>query len=149
MKKTAGTVFALVIVFGGCTNSLNMGEINVGGEILRLPGARSSSIPHPGKIEAKYEWNNSIEYWDASELPDSFIFRCFDKRGKRTARDRAAWCIPVVEVVTVSLDKNYRPASPKDAAFIENTVYGPDHTFLEHNTSGPLPLPNSGNGASK
>lgn len=122
-------------------NSLHMGEIRVGGEIVRLPGAQAATVPHPGTILAKFTWNNSTEYWNASKFPDRFIFRCFDKDGIRTSRDKAAWCIPIVEVVTVSVDDDGKPVAPKDATLISNSVYGPEHTFLEHNTSAPKPPP--------
>jgi len=101
------------------------------------PGAQDPKLPHPGTITAKYDWNGSIELWKASELPDSFIFRCFDQSGKRTSRADAAWCIPVVEVETVSTDEHGNPAVPNEADSVSNSIYGPDHTFLEHTSSPP------------
>ncbi|WP_233885145.1 hypothetical protein [Paraburkholderia flagellata] len=141
MMKLAICISIIAMFAGGCVDSLHMGEIRVGGKIRRLPGAQPATVPHPGTIAAKYTWNNSTEYWKASEFPDSFKFMCFDKNGIRTSRNKAAWCIPIVEVVTISVDVNGNPVAPKDAASIENTVYGPDHTFLEHTMSTPKPPP--------
>lgn len=115
----------------------------------RILACKTHCSTHPGTIAARFTWNNSVEYLDASKYPDFFIFHCYGKDGRATSRSKAARCIPVVEVETVSLDKHYKPASPKEAALIENTVYGPNHTFLEHNTSGHIPIPSSGSGDSK
>ncbi|CAB3788195.1 hypothetical protein LMG28688_02639 [Paraburkholderia caffeinitolerans] len=103
----------------------------------KIHGAQDPSRPHPGTITARFAWNNSVEYWEASKLPESFTFRCYDKDGNPTSRHQAAWCVPVVEVVTVSMDDNGNPVAPKEAASISNSVYGPDHTFLEHTSSAP------------
>lgn len=138
--------FVLALSLSACTSAKDSGVSELS---KKTHGAQDPSLPHPGTIVARFTWNNSVEYWDVSKDPDFFIFHCYGKDGRATSRSKAAWCIPVVEVVTVSLDKNYKPASPKEAAFIENTVYGPNHTFLEHNTSGPIPIPNSGSGDSK
>lgn len=101
------------------------------------PGAQDPKLPHPGTISAKYDWNGSMELWKASELPDSFIFRCFDDRGNRTSRANAAWCIPVVEVETVSVGEQGKPVAPNEADSVSNSIYGPGHTFLEHTSSPP------------
>lgn len=101
------------------------------------PGAQDPKLPHPGTITAKYDWDGSTERWKASDLPDSFIFRCYDKSGERAERTNAAWCIPVVEVETVSVDGNGKPVAPNEADSISNSVYGPGHTFLEHTSSPP------------
>lgn len=103
------------------------------------PGAQAPSAPHPGTIVVKYVWNHSKEVMGASELPESFIFRCSDGNGNPAERDAAAWCIPVVEIETVSTDANGHPIAPKDATSITTSVYGPDHTFIEHVVSGPPP----------
>jgi hypothetical protein len=103
----------------------------------RLPGAQDPAAPHPGTITATFAWNHSTEYWKASDFPDSFTFRCFDNDGNLTARSMAAYCVPVVEVVTVSTNKEGEPVPPKGAASISNSVYGPDHTFLGHTTAQP------------
>ncbi|WP_109476992.1 hypothetical protein [Paraburkholderia sp. C35] len=101
------------------------------------PGAQDPHKPHPGSINIRYAWNGSTETLKAADFPDSFTFRCSDARGNPSEREQAAWCIPVVEIETVSVDKAGKPVAPKDAASITSSVYGPGHTFLEHVTSGP------------
>jgi hypothetical protein len=101
------------------------------------PCAQDPKLPHPGTIAAKYYWNDSTETWTVSDLPESFIFRCFDKNGERAQRADAAWCIPVVEVETVSVDENGKPVAPKDADSVSISEYGPGHTFIEHTQSVP------------
>lgn len=145
-RRWVRTAFVIALSLSACTSAKNSGVSELS---KKAPGAQDPSLPHPGAIAARFTWNNSVEYWDASKYPDVFIFHCYGKDGRATSRSKAAWCIPVVEVETVSFDKNYKPASPKEAAFIENTVFGPNHTFLEHTTSGPIPLQNSGNGDRK
>ncbi|WP_144021240.1 hypothetical protein [Caballeronia sordidicola] len=104
----------------------------------RVPtGAQDPQRPHPGTITAKYDWDGSTEFWKASDLPDSFTFRCFNENGKRTSRANAAWCIPVVEVETVSSDEQGNPVAPNEADSVSNSIYGPGHTFLEHTSSPP------------
>jgi hypothetical protein len=101
------------------------------------PGAQDPKSPHPGTISAIFSWNNSTEAWTISDLPESFYFRCFDASGKPTARAHAAWCIPLVEVETVSVDENGKPVAPKDADSVSISEYGPGHTFIEHTQSVP------------
>jgi len=101
------------------------------------PGAQDPKAPHPGSITAKYDWNHSTELWGISDLPDSFIFRCIDADGNSAKREAAIWCVPVVEVVTTSVDEHGKPVTPREADFIGISVYGPNHTFLEHTSSQP------------
>ena len=100
-------------------------------------GAQDPQWPHPGTITAKYDWDGSTEFWKASDLPDSFTFRCFCENGERTSRANAAWCIPVVEVETISADEHGNPVAPNEADSVSNSIYGPGHTFLEHTSSPP------------
>ncbi|WP_206514316.1 hypothetical protein [Burkholderia cenocepacia] len=99
-------------------------------------GAQDPRAPHPGSISVKYAWNGSTQTWKAAELPESFVFRCSDADGHAVARDQAAWCIPVVEIETVSVDQAGRPVEPKVAYSMTSSVYGPGHTFVERVTSG-------------
>jgi len=119
----------------GCGCTANIGSTNMTKHLP--PGAQDPKLPHPGTIAAKYSWNHSEETWTVSDLPDSFIFRCFDEGGKRIGRANAAWCIPVVEIETVSVDENGNPVAPKDADSISISEYGPEHTFIEHTQSFP------------
>src|SRR5471032_2437603 len=91
-------------------------------------GAQEPSAPHPGSIAFKYSWNQSTEIKDASKYPEDFIFRCADANGERTDRARAAWCIPLVEVETVSVDENGKPVAPKEADSVSISKYVPGHT---------------------
>ncbi len=100
-------------------------------------GAQEPSAPHPGSIAFKYAWNQSTKIKDASQYPEDFIFRCADLNGKPTDRAHAAWCVPLVEVKTVSVDENGNPVAPKDADSVSISEYGPGHTFIEHTQSVP------------
>lgn len=100
-------------------------------------GAQEPSAPHPGSIAFKYVWNQSTEIKDASKYPEDFIFRCVDANGKRADRAHAAWCVPLVEVETVSVDENGNPVAPREADSVSISEYGPGHTFIQHTQSVP------------
>jgi hypothetical protein len=100
-------------------------------------GAQEPAAPHPGSIAFKCAWNQSTEIKDASKYPEDFVFRCADANGKRTARAHAAWCIPLVEVETVSVDENGKPVAPKEADSVSISEYGPGHAFIQHTQSVP------------
>ncbi|WP_186162374.1 hypothetical protein [Burkholderia gladioli] len=103
------------------------------------PGAQAPKLPHPGTIAVKYAWNHSEALMPAGELPESFIFHCADANGNPAKRDSAAWCIPVVEIDTVSTNAHGHPIAPNDATSITTSTYGPGHTFIEHLVSGASP----------
>ncbi len=124
---------ALSILLGACTSASHTETEEM--MPRRLAGAQDPAMPHPGTITARFMWNHSTDYWKAADFPDSFAFRCFDNEGNPTARSKAAWCIPVVEVVTVSTDKEGKPVAPKGAASVSNSVYGPGHVSLEHTSA--------------
>jgi hypothetical protein len=126
MRKAAALKYGVLVATGA---------INMTAQFP--PGAQDPHLPHPGAISARFDWNGSTEQWNASDFPESFVFRCFDEKGRLTARASAAWCIPVVEIETVSVDENGKPVAPTDADSISNTVYGPGHTFIEHTSSPP------------
>ncbi|MDR5834053.1 hypothetical protein [Caballeronia sp. LZ034LL] len=134
MKPIA--LLAIVTFMLGCCastakpNSLHMKRSD-------FPGAQDASQPHPGTITMKYEWNGTSKELRASDYQDSFIFYCFDNEGKRAERNAAAWCVPIVEIETVSADKDGKPAEPRVAEYIEITQYGPGHKFLKHTTAQP------------
>ncbi|WP_186070450.1 hypothetical protein [Burkholderia gladioli] len=131
----AATLMTALLTCGCTTNVLGANAMS-----KPLPaGAQAPNTPHPGTIVVKYAWNHSKEVMPASGLPESFIFRCSDADGNPTERSAAAWCIPVVEIETVSTDASGHPIAPKDAASITTSVYGPDHTFIEHVVSGTPP----------
>ncbi|WP_459708407.1 hypothetical protein [Paraburkholderia sp. 2C] len=127
---TAAGLFAFTCGCLAASGAMNM--------IAQFPaGAQDPHLPHPGTITARFDWNGSTEQWKASDFPESFVFRCFDETGKLTARANAAWCIPVVQIETVSVDESGKPVSPSEAGSISTTLYGPDHTFIEHISSPP------------
>ncbi|KFG98726.1 hypothetical protein GQ56_0101790 [Burkholderia paludis] len=96
------------------------------------PGAQAPDAPHPGTIALHDAWNGSTRTLRAQDYSESFTFRCFDTRGEPTERARAAWCVPVVEIESVSVDAAGRAAAPAEAVRIESTAYGPGHHFLDH-----------------
>ncbi|CAN0639319.1 hypothetical protein [Burkholderia cepacia] len=96
------------------------------------PGAQAPDAPHPGTIALHHVWNGSTQTLRAQDVPASVAFRCADARGEPSERARAAWCVPVVEIESVSVDAAGRPVAPADAVRIESTAYGPGHRFLDH-----------------
>ncbi|MGS0892657.1 hypothetical protein ACVBGC_08930 [Burkholderia stagnalis] len=96
----------------------------------------SPDAPHPGTIVIHHAWNGSTETRCARDFPAGFAFRCVDSHGEPAERARASRCVPVVEIETVSVDADGRPAAPADAAVIESSAYGPGHRFLDHTTLG-------------
>jgi hypothetical protein len=130
------TIFAIAIfMLGACANTSKPNETHM--KRSDFPGAQDASEPHPGTITMKYEWNKTSKEVRAADYPDSFVFFCFDSDGERAKKSEAAWCVPVVEIETVSADKNGKPAEPRVAEYIEITEYGPGHKFLEHTTAQP------------
>lgn len=129
------------ISLGLCVAAVACGCISTSGATnmtKQFPqGAQEPSTPHPGSIAFKYAWNQSTEIKDASKYPDDFIFRCADANGKRTDRTHAAWCIPLIEVETVSVDENGNPVAPREADSVSISEYGPGHTFIQHTQSAP------------
>lgn len=68
------------------------------------PGAQAPCAPHPGTIAVHHAWNGSTQTLRAQDVPASVVFRCADGRGEPSERARAAWCVPVVEIESVSVD---------------------------------------------
>lgn len=132
--RASAAVIVSTLLAGGCAS----GALGASSTSKPFPpGAQDPHAPHPGSISVKYAWNGSTEIWKAAEFPESFVFRCSDANGHSVARDHAAWCIPVVEIETVSVDQAGWPAEPTVAHSISSSLYGPGHTFLEQVTSGP------------
>ncbi|HGL6720079.1 hypothetical protein NTJ56_01010 [Burkholderia contaminans] len=96
------------------------------------PGAQAPDAPHPGAIALHHAWNGSTQTLCAQDFPASFIFRCVDTRGEPAEHARAASCVPVVEIESMSVDAAGRPVAPADAVRIDSTAYGPGHRFLDH-----------------
>lgn len=99
------------------------------------PGAQAPGAPHPGTIVVRYAWNGSTQTRRAQDFSEGFAFRCADAHGEPAERAHAAWCVPVVEIESLSVDANGRAVAPADAARIESTAYGPGHRFLDHTTA--------------
>ncbi len=92
--------------------------------------------PHPGKIVFGYQWNRTQEVKDAGSVPDEIKFVYYDAGGAETSDlAKAVHRVPVLEILTTSVDAEGKPVEPKRATLIEITAFGPDHRFLRHTTA--------------
>lgn len=82
-------------------------------------GAQAPDQPYPGTIAHRLRWNDSTESPKAADF--------FDSAGNRVDRGRATYCVPVVEIDTVSFDENGKGVAPKDADATESAIDGPSH----------------------
>lgn len=101
------------------------------------PGAQAPDVPHPGRVTFVYVWNNSREVESAAKVPDRIKFFCVDRQDNEVEREKAVYCIPVVEIETFSVDEHGKPIAPKDADYIHIRAYGPNHTFLKSTVTPP------------
>jgi hypothetical protein len=122
-----------------CECAANMGVKNMAQQFP--PGAQDPKLPHPGIVTFVYLWNNSREVDSADKVPDRIKFFCVDERDNEVAREKAIWCIPVVEIETFSVDEHGKAVVPKDADFIHIRAYGPNHTFLKSTVTPPSRKP--------
>ncbi len=101
--------------------------------------ASQQFAPHPGKVVLHYQWNHSDKTQDAADIPDGHRFIYYDAQGSETSdASLATTRVPIVEVTTVSVDRNGTPVEPRHAAVITITEFGPDHRQLRH-TSARMP----------
>jgi len=118
-----------------------------------LEGFQPASLPHPGTITFIESWNDIPKQKNADEYPDSFKFLCLDEKEKEVSRDKAKWCIPIVEFDVFSVDDNGKSVPFKEGSFISITAYGPDHRFVRSLATPPrppspaAPVPKSGGGS--
>jgi hypothetical protein len=138
IRRASATLVLSALLVSGCTSGA------LGGHSMSKPwppGAQDPKAPHPGTITVKFAWDGSTVVKDASKMSDAFIFRCGDANGNQVPRAEAIWCIPVVEIETVSADEAGKPVPPRGAYTVSSSVYGPNHLFLEHVASAPKPRP--------
>ncbi|WP_158934014.1 hypothetical protein [Burkholderia sp. S171] len=116
-----------------------------------LEGFQPASLPHPGTIAFIESWNDVPKRKSADEYPDSFKFLCLDENEKEVSRDKAKWCIPIVEFDVFSVDDNGKSVPFKEGSSISITAYGPGHRFVRSLSSAPRPplppVPKSGAGS--
>ncbi|MGA7815726.1 hypothetical protein [Caballeronia sp.] len=104
-----------------------------------LEGFQPANVPHPGTITFIESWNDVPKRKRADEYPDSFKFLCLDENEKEVSRDKAKWCIPIVEFDVFSVDDNGKSVPFKEASSISITAHGPNHRFVRSLSSAPRP----------
>jgi hypothetical protein len=104
-----------------------------------LEGFQLASLLHPGAITFIESWNDVPKRKSADEYPDSFKFLCLDENEKEVSRDKAKWCIPIVEFDVFSVDDNGKSVPFKEASSISITAYGPGHRFVRSLSTAPRP----------
>lgn len=99
--------------------------------------AQDPKVPHPGTVKFIDLWNHSEKIKPADDVPDNMKFFCMDANRFEVSREQAAWCIPIVEYVTLSLDQHGKPVEPRVADFIRITSYGPNHSYIGSTVTPP------------
>lgn len=74
---------------------------------------------------------------------NSTLLNCWNEKDEVVPRDRAKWCVPLVEFETLSVDEQGRPVPPNRASFISRKDYGPNHTFIGSASTPPVRVPPS------
>jgi hypothetical protein len=129
MKTSARLSLMLGLLAWACGHALSAQATD---SPVILPGGQDAAAAHPGTITWVYLWNDSRKVEPAENYDDRFKFFCLDANG-----DVAVKCIPIVEIVTLSVDENGNPVVPNEADSIEISTYGPGHTFVQHTSSAP------------
>lgn len=93
--------------------------------------AQDPQAPHPGTVTFVERWNHTEKTVSADTLPDDIKFFCVNADQFIVRRERAAWCIPVIEYDTVSLDEDGKPAEPGVAHRVQRSSYGPNQISLQ------------------
>ncbi len=107
-----------------------------------LDGFQAASLPHPGTITFIESWNDLPKRKSADEYPDSFKFLCLDENENEATRDKAKWCIPILEFDIFSTGEDGKSVPFEKASSISITAYGPNHRFVRSlSTAPPPPLP--------
>ena len=134
-------VFSLssIITLMACSSSPMQVEIMKVPKITELRGMRDPRLPHPGTIEWVYLWNDSKQYMPVANWPERMAGYCEDTNHAEVSHgdSRAKACIPIVKIVTLSLDEQGAPVAPKDADFIEAREYGPNDVFVRSTVTPP------------
>jgi hypothetical protein len=139
MTKLIGLTTALatsIVLVAGCSTQT---EGKTMPKDFSLEGFQPASLPHPGTITFVESWNDVPKRKSADEYPDSFRFLCLDENEKEVSRDKAKWCIPIVEFDVFSVDDNGKSVPFKEGASISITAYGPGHRFVRSLSSAPRP----------
>ncbi|SAL15868.1 hypothetical protein AWB69_00783 [Caballeronia udeis] len=149
MTKLVALTIALatsIVLGAGCSTQT---EGKVMPKDFSLEGFQPATLPHPGAITFIESWNDIPKRKSADEYPDSFKFLCLDENEKEVSRDKAKWCIPIVEFDIFSVDDNGKSVPFKEASSISITAYGPGHRFVRSLSTAPRPpspAPKSGSG---
>lgn len=101
------------------------------------PYAQRPDVSHPGTVKFIDLWNRTEKIESADDIPDGIKFFCMDEKRIKVERGQAAWCIPVVEYETYSVDANGKPVAPEIADFVRITSYGPRHTYIGSTVTPP------------
>lgn len=127
------------VVLMACSSSPLQVETMKVPKITELRGMRDPLLPHPGTIKWVYLWNDSTEYMPVADWPERMAWYCEDINHNEVSHgdSRATACIPIVKIVTLSLDEQGTPVAPKDADFIEAKEYGPNDVFVRSTVTPP------------
>jgi hypothetical protein len=143
-------VATLIVLATGCSTQT---EGKIMPKDFSLKGFQPAALPHPGTITFIESWNDVPKRKSADEYPDSFRFLCLDENEKEVSRDKAKWCIPIVEFDVFSVDDNGKSVPFKEGSSISITAYGPGHRFVRSLSTAPRPpspappVPKSGAGS--
>ncbi|MEA3114714.1 MAG: hypothetical protein QOG58_4513 [Caballeronia sp.] len=139
MTKLLRSITAVATSIALATGCFAQTEGKVMPRDFSLEGFRPASLPHPGTITFIESWNDVPKRKSADEYPDSFKFLCLDENEQEVSRDKAKWCIPIVEFDVFSVDDNGKSVPFKEGSFISITAYGPDHRFVRSLATPPRP----------
>jgi hypothetical protein len=128
-----------VVALTACSSLSKQVEIMKVPKITELRGMRDPRLPHPGAIEWVYLWNDSKQFMPVANWPERMAWYCEDTNHAEVSHSdsRANACIPIVKIVTLSLDEHGAPVAPKDADFIEAREYGPNDVFVRSTVTPP------------
>ncbi|CAN7153675.1 hypothetical protein LJR034_000086 [Caballeronia sp. LjRoot34] len=139
MTKLLGLSTAIATSIALATGCSTQTERKIMPKDFSLEGFQPASLPHPGTITFIESWNDVPKRKSADEYPDSFRFLCLDENEKEVSRDKAKWCIPIVEFDVFSVDDNGKSVPFKEGSSISITAYGPGHRFVRSLSTAPRP----------
>lgn len=102
---------------------------------------QDAKAPHPGTLTIRSLWNKSEVKESSESWPDGNIFFCWNEKDEVVSRNKAKWCVPLVEFETLSVDEAGKPVPPNHASFISRKEYGPNHTFVRSVSTPPVRVP--------
>ncbi|WP_165986894.1 hypothetical protein [Caballeronia sp. SBC1] len=139
MTKLLGFITAVATAIALATGCSTKIEGKIMPKDFSLEGFQTATSSHPGTITFIESWNDVPKRKTADDYPDSFKFLCLDENEKEVSRDKAKWCIPIVEFDVFSVDDNGKSVPFKEASSISITAYGPDHRFVRSLSTAPRP----------